>query len=46
MLEHCFKGGEEGAGFLKGTVLQDYSCPVFFHQTTSPGPNGHAQEQF
>jgi hypothetical protein len=31
---------------FKGTVSRDFSSPVFFHQTTSPGPNGHAQKRF
>jgi hypothetical protein len=31
---------------VKGTVSRDFSCLVFFHQTTSPSPNRHAQERF
>jgi hypothetical protein len=30
---------------LKGTVSRDFSYP-FFHQTTYPSPNEHAQERF
>jgi hypothetical protein len=33
-------------GLLKGTVSRDFSSPGFFHQTTSPGLNGHDQKIF
>jgi hypothetical protein len=29
--------------FFKGTVPRDFSFPFSFQQTTSPGPNRHAQ---
>jgi hypothetical protein len=31
---------------FKGTVSRYFSTSVFFHQTTSSGPNGHAQKRF
>jgi hypothetical protein len=35
-----------GNVYLKGTVSRDFSSPVFFHETTSPDPNGHAYKRF